>query len=1237
MTLLKDLIDIPEQVHRGDFVLKLAEDVAKPDKVLDTYVVTDELVKCFDQALGFVKNAVLNRSSKATYLHGSFGSGKSHFMAVLHLILSGNTRARSIPELAGVIQKHNEWIEGKKFLLVPYHMLGSHDMESGVLGSYVSFMANSHPNAPVPPVYMSATIIDDARGELDNYGPEAFFKRLNASVGGSGQDGSSQGSGGGWGELASSWDAESFERAAAATPESEEHRRLVSDLLSGVAKSHAEVVSSRGGNFVRFDIGLSYMSRHAADLGYDAVLLFLDELILWLISNSADQSFVKREASKLTALVEAQSTDRPIPLISFVARQRDLRDVVGEGVPGIERGNLGDTLDFQQGRFETITLEDRNLPAIAEKRILKCRDENAKKELDAAFAQTTKVRQAVMNALLTESGNQDSFRKVYPFSPALVQTLVAVSSVLQRERSALKLMLQLLVDSRETLSVGDLVPVGDLFDVVQRGDEAFSPEMQVHFRNAEQLYERKLLPILEQQHGKREVLDQLPAGDPKRVAFRNDDRLVKTLLLSALVPDVESLRGLTPERLAALNHGTIRTPIPGREGQEVLRRLRHWAGTVGEIRIGEEANPTISLQLSGVDTENIIKQAEREDNQGNRVRRVRQMLYEQIGIADEEDLTGEQVHEFTWRNTKRTCSVLFRNVRDLPDASLENDDDHEWKLVIDFPFDEKGHGPRSDIAQLQKFKQSHADGAKTMCWLPQFFSEDALKDLGRLVILEHILKGERFSQYASELSPQDRQAAKSLMDNQKSILRTRVQNHLDAAYGLDSISPGSLDTTHELDQSEQFISLRNGFDPQPPVAANLSDAMVHLLDQALTCEFPGAPIFGEEMKSTNLKKVQAVVEEAIASPDERALVDKPLRSLVRGLANPLMLGELGHDKTHFVIGQHWRKHFLQKAETGSHIPVSSLRQWIDQPRAMGLPKEAQNLIILTFASQTNRTFFRHGGPWDVSLASIPDDCELREQSLPTPDDWDSAVERALEIFHVTSSSMRSANTVIALASAVKKTASQHKSDLASYRKALVERLGKLGLDVDSCDRAATAGATAAVTQATSDAAESDVIKTLVNASVKTSLSAMGECLTGSSKLLGVLDATNWEIFDAIAKLGSEHQSSAAPILASMKQAITSDQHAVALGPALTEAQSQALRLITQAAAAVKPNVTQTPPQTTTTLPPVTTPPPVKKKMVKQDTKSDMDLAATQSLLDELKSDVKSGQSIRLNVSWIIEE
>ena len=346
--------------------------------------------------------------------------------------------------------------------------------------------------------------------------------------------------------------------------------------------------------------------------------------------------------------------------------------------------------------------------------------------------------------------------------------LIAVSSVLQRERTALKVMMQLLVDHRESLAVGDIVPVGDLFDVVAHGDEAFSQEMAIHFNNAKRLYQQKLLPELEKTHGRLEKLEKQPLNHPKRLAFRNDDRLVKTLLLSALVPEVESLRGLNAERLASLNHGTIKSPIPGRENQEVLRRCKAWAASIGEIRIGEEmTNPSISIQLSGVDTDTILKQAEREDNRGNRIRLIRDRVYARFNIQGEDQF--EQYHEFTWKNTKRSCVVIFGNIRELPEASMENLDDR-WKIIIDYPFDEATFSPKDDRQKCEAFKESHPEGAKTICWIPSFFSEEAKKDLGTLLILEHVLTGERFSGYANHLSPQDRQTAKSLLENQRQQL-----------------------------------------------------------------------------------------------------------------------------------------------------------------------------------------------------------------------------------------------------------------------------------------------------------------------------------------------------------------------------------------------------------------------------------------------------------------------------------
>jgi hypothetical protein len=223
--------------------------------------------------------------------------------------------------------------------------------------------------------------------------------------------------------------------------------------------------------------------------------------VLWLASHAADVNFVSREGTKLVKLVEATNADRPIPLVSFVARQRDLRDLVGENLAGSVQVQFSDVLKHWEARFHRITLEDRNLPAIAEKRVLRPIDEAARQTLQGTFDDVMKMRKDVLDTLLTTTADRDMFRKVYPFSPALVQTLIAVSAALQRERTALKLMLQLLVDRRADLELGQLIPVGDLYDAIAEGDEPFSEGMRLHFENAKRLYNQRLLPMLERQHG----------------------------------------------------------------------------------------------------------------------------------------------------------------------------------------------------------------------------------------------------------------------------------------------------------------------------------------------------------------------------------------------------------------------------------------------------------------------------------------------------------------------------------------------------------------------------------------------------------------------------------------------------------------------------------------------------------------------------------------------------------------
>ena len=94
--LLSDVLDIPESAGAEDYVLRLTDGVeeSRIAATIDEYVVTPPLVQAFDRALGLVAEAMTTGISRGAFLSGSFGSGKSHFMAVLYALLRHNSAVR---------------------------------------------------------------------------------------------------------------------------------------------------------------------------------------------------------------------------------------------------------------------------------------------------------------------------------------------------------------------------------------------------------------------------------------------------------------------------------------------------------------------------------------------------------------------------------------------------------------------------------------------------------------------------------------------------------------------------------------------------------------------------------------------------------------------------------------------------------------------------------------------------------------------------------------------------------------------------------------------------------------------------------------------------------------------------------------------------------------------------------------------------------------------------------------
>lgn len=778
-------------------------------------------------------------------------------------------------------------------------------------------------------------------------------------------------------------------------------------------------------------------------------------------------------------------------------------------------------------------------------------------------------------------------------------------------------MIQLLVNKRDTLEVGEVVPVGDLFDVIQEGAEPFSKGMRLTFETAVKLYEQKLKPMLEEEHRvtAEAVADGIaPADVAKR--FTNDARLIKTLILAGLAPDVEVLGNLTPLRLAALNHGTIKSPIAGQEAQIVLRKFQAWAARVGEIKIsGEGPNPTIALQLSGVDTDAILENAKSADNTSYRIAKIKELLFEQFKEVAQEGFFNRK--EILWRGTRRTIDLTFANVREMTAEALKAQSEG-WRVVIDYPFDRDDHGPKDDRAKVLEVQES-GEATRTLVWLPSFFNRPAMEDLGKLVVIEYLLQGTKLQENSANLTQLEREQARLLLDNQRQQLRQRIINCLLEGYGIAQMRTNGID--HALELDEHYWSLMPGFKPQPPVGSGFQDCLQHLCEQALDHDYPDHPRFETEIKRPSLKRVLEVVLKATQEKDGRIEVDRTVRDEMRKIAVPLKLGAMG--ETHFVLGDEWKSFFTRKcSEKGVAAPsVRQLREWLDEPQPRGLSTELQNLSILVFAAQTNRIFHMNGVTVTPSMEDLQNAYELREQALPDEETWRVAASRAATLFGSTVSSLPSATNVAKLIEELKAKPQALQMPVSLYLKELQTRLAERRLQPSDSARHQTAQAAHGLLSALSAAGKDAVVETFAKAPLNVSEAALAVAMAKAEALHRTLEGGPWSTFELLANVPEDK---AKPVFDLINEALRCDEQVHKLSDKLKEAERLTHRILKEL---IPPPPSPAPPL-----------PKGKKRQVVQPRQEKVAMPASEAaaLLMDLSNQLKSAPpETEIDISWAV--
>ncbi|ASU81694.1 PglY protein [Nocardiopsis gilva YIM 90087] len=1174
---LRDVLDIPESkdILAGDFKVELSSGFGEAAARVDEYVVTEQLQAAFREALNLVGAAVRGNKSEAAYLHGSFGSGKSHFMTVLHAILHQDTVALNKPRLRELIAEHDDWLRGRRFLMVPYHLVGSSDLDSALLGGYVNAVRRQHPDAPTPAVYRSVALLDDARENRRIEGDELFIRKLAQ---GSGPVPAS-------GESAPDnlppiddrpWTPELLDRAFAAPHGDPLREALVSALLSGPMKAYARGASGDVDAFLPLDDGLSVISRHAQSLGYDGIVLFIDELILWLQAYLNNQDFVNSEVNKLVKIIESGSADKPVPIVSFISRQRNLSQLIGEDVTGAEVKNLEDHVGYLAERFEVISLEDRNLPAIIKERVLKPKPGTGE-IIDAAFAKVEKAGSDVRDALLDSEGatgaDWEDFRSVYPLTPALLNVLVALSGALQRERTGLKLIQELLAQHRDELQIGQVIPVGDLWDVLSSGmSGAFTERLKKEGEQAVRFY-RKVSAYLLERYGS--------SNDPNYIGTM---RLVKTLLLAYLAPDVAAFTRLTGRRLAALNHGSIKRTRVMDDARVATRALNDLRTEFGELRAeGDDADPVFSLHLSDLDVEPLLDAVADQDSIGARRRWVKETLWHQLGVTD----TGSYMcgREVVWRGTKRSAEFVFGNVRDsqsVPEDKFEPDVNGHVRFVLDYPFDPASRPPSYDALRVRELMKDDRNHHPTVVWLPVHFSARRAAQLGRLIKIDYLLDRDRLDDYAAHLSSDDRGRLKTQLKAQRDNIETELTAVLAQLYGIARLDPANTETS--VPDDGHVMSLLPGHKPRLAAGAGFENSMLALADDLFDRLYPKHPDFdtARNRRAVTLKDLRTVygwIARAMEDGSRRVTVDRRDLTLVKRIVHPLEIGEV-HDGP-LVLSTEWQRRIdqfaLQKRATGD-IKASEIRAWIGEMGWTGLDTPVADLLIATYALIADRAWVYHGVVQSTApdIGKIGHGYTLREQEKPSEEEFATALRRAGALFGIAGiPPVMFARNVTKLAGEVREKAREVESAVNGVFASLTKQAH---VDVLGLTDALTGASAAPRVLAARHAA--DLVERLLRHTDDTPLvrelagvaygiddKELGAAIGSAPAVLRALEATDWQVLEQVRPLAGRDDTvggQAERLLADISRVAHASQGTHDLTPTLGKAQQEARRLVGRA-------------------------------------------------------------------------
>jgi len=912
--LVREVLDLPDQVPECVVNIRQFDD---PDVLAENvrdYVITPRVaqeLKGFTQRLH--RSVEWHEGGRGHFVHGSFGSGKSHFMATLGLVLENHLAIweKDHSTIQEIRAEFGDWLASHPVLVIPVYMLGQESFQQALYRAA---------NERLQRLGKSLCEFSDARKviarlqvDAEKYGDVVYQRFFEES------------------RIKS---RRAFERKLQA--DQEQLDGLAAEILAWRGElAEAEKRHLYPDSFVD---GMLKLTRHAEALGYSAAVFFVDELILYLSGKSGREW--SQDLNDLGAIIDpAHRADQAVPLWIVVAKQRNVQETVPEDT---SQKLIFDHLDWQKDRFpRTTELADVELIPITQERVLK-RKPGKEQVLEQAVEQaiwalSPQVRQTLMHNFTLED-----FRRVYPFHPALIRTLIDASNRLSKERAGIRLLYELLIERYPDLPMGRFVPYAALFDVIflEEGlvGGAVNPELEAVRRT----YYDRVRPVIQEIHP-----NDAPPGWGANSAARpltpaeRLETVVKTVLLCQLSRTMRAQ--ITVERILHLNYTDLRgiTDL-GTYTQigEMLRRLANRCDVV--VFAENQADPakstvTISVEAAP-DIRSILKKVPVTD---------KSRLNAFAGLMQRHEILGRTIkdgelqgYQRLWRGTRRAGRVAFANVRQMSTTQMTLTG--EYTVFIDYPWDpEPGHGPEEDRAAVERGRKARGP-LPVGFWLPGYLTAEDSKDLEEYAKILQLEDDPDY--YLGDLGRSAREAVESKIPGFKQAKEKILLGRLEVCY---------------LREGEVlFLDLS--------IAVNLDvkttrEGLDRIADEALNRLHPHHPHFKGEVDQRSLRRLLAEFLVPASQPGVTVKRSANLDDLLERLGEPLELASRGATAWALAkTSKYLRK--LEELTPGRQVKADEVREGLE--RAFGFNRDLCDLFILYLAKGLGYRVLRNGKPVD---------------------------------------------------------------------------------------------------------------------------------------------------------------------------------------------------------------------------------------------------------------------------------